>query len=138
MKEYIEYASIIGDYESVIMYYINEGNTSEALEKLIEFVSYADDNDTDTIQNLKNIFINNSHSFFKYNPKESIDLIKQKFRDIPMEGIIQAIICTMDKEDSLSYQLSTLNKNNKLLKKDDNSQVILNYLKYLIDKSDIN
>ena len=138
MKEYIEYASIIGDYESVIMYYINEGNTSEALEKLIEFVSYADDNDTDTIQNLKNIFINNSHSFFKYNPKESIDLIKQKFRDIPMEGIIQAIICTMDKEDSLSYQLSTLNKNNKLLKKDDNSQVILNYLKYLIDKRDTN
>ena len=55
-----------------------------------------------------------------------------------MEGIIQAIICTMDKEDSLSYQLSTLNKNNKLLKKDDNSQVILNYLKYLIDKRDTN
>ena len=110
MKEYIEYASIIGDYESVIMYYINEGNTSEALEKLIEFVSYADDNDTDTIQNLKNIFINNSHSFFKYNPKESIDLIKQKFRDIPMEGIIQAIICTMDKEDSLSYQFKNKDK----------------------------
>ena len=138
MNEYIEYASIIGDYESVVMHYINEGNINEALDKLVTFASYANDDDTVTIQNLKDIFINNSHSFFKYNPNESIDLIKQKFRDIPMEDIIQAIICTMDKEDTLSYQIAALNKNNKLLQKDDNSQVILKYLKFLIDRKNMN
>ena len=137
MDEFIEYASIIGDYETVIMYYINEGNISEALDKLITFASFADDKDTATINNLIKIFVNNSHAFFKYNPKESIDLIKQKFKDIPMEEIVQAIICTMDKEDSLSYQSLSLNKNMKLAKKDDNSQVILKYLKFLIEKKNI-
>ena len=39
--EFIEYASIIGDYETVIMYYINQGNISEALDKLITFASFA-------------------------------------------------------------------------------------------------
>ena len=138
MNEYIEYASIIGDYESVVMHYINEGNINEALDKLVTFASYANDDDTVTIQNLKDIFINNSHSFFKYNPNESIDLIKQKFRDIPMEDIIQAIICTMDNTDTLSYHIAALNKNNKLLQKDDNSQVILKYLKFLIDRKNMN
>ena len=137
MDEFIEYASIIGDYETVIMYYINQGNISEALDKLITFASFADDKDTVMIDNLIKIFVNNSHAFFKYNPKESIDLIKQKFKDIPMEEIIQAIIFTMDKEDNLSYQSSSFNKNIKLAKKDDNSQVILKYLKFLIEKKNI-
>jgi len=130
MDEFIEYSSIIGDFETVIMYFINEGNINEALDKLTTFASFTEDNDTVAINNLIKIFVNNSHAFFKYNPKESIDLIKQKFKDIPMEDIIQAIICTMDKEDNL-------NKNIKMAKKDENSQVILKYLKFLIDKKNI-
>jgi hypothetical protein len=56
MDEFIEYASIIGDYETVIMYYINQGNISEALDKLITFASFADDKDTVMIDNLIKIF----------------------------------------------------------------------------------
>ena len=138
MDEYIEYASIIGDYESVIMYYINEGKIYEALDKLITFASFTDDKDKEINDNLINIFLNNSHAFFKYYPKESINLIKQKFKDIPMEDIIQAMICSMDKEDNFSYQSNILsNKNIKVPKKEENLQAIIKYLKYLIEKKNI-
>ena len=128
MGEYIEYASIIGDYETVIMYFINSGNIGEALEKLTEFVSYLYDDNKDNLNRLINLFLLNSHAFFKNNPRESIDLIKQKFKDIPMENVIQAIICTMDKDD--------YNSNSKISnpKKEENSVAIIKYLKYLIEK----
>ena len=128
MREYIEYASILGDYETVIMYFINSGNINEALDKLINFASFLDDDDKENIDKLTSLFMKNSHAFFKYNPKESIDLIKQKFKDISMENIIQAIICTMDKED--------FNINSKITnpKKEENTSAIMKYLKYLIEK----
>ena len=126
MDEFVEYGSIIGDYENVIMYHLNEGNINEALDKLITFASFADDKDQSSIEQLQNIFLNNSHAFFKYSAKESITLIKQKFKDIPMEQIIQAIIFTMDKDDS---------KEGK--KAEENYQAILKYLKFLIEKKNL-
>ena len=128
MGEFIEYASIMGDYETVVMYYINSGNISEALDKLIEFASYLYDDDKINLKRLTDLFLNNSHAFFKNNPKESIDLIKQKFKDISMETVIQAIICTMDKEDY------NLNSKISVPKKEENSLAIIKYLKYLIEK----
>jgi len=131
MGEFIEYASIMGDYETVVMYYINSGNINEALEKLTEFASYLYDDDKTGLQRLIDLFLSNSHAFFKNNAKESIDLIKQKFKDISMETIIQAIICTMDKED--------FNLNSKIAvpKKEENSFAIIKYLKYLIEKKNV-
>ena len=138
MEEYVEFASIIGDYETVIMFYMNEGKIFEALDKLITFASFTDDRDTEIIENLVNIFVSNSHAFFKYYPKESIDLIKQKFKDIPMEEIVQAIICSMDKEDRFSLQSSFVgNRNINISKKEENFMAILKYLKYLIEKKNI-
>jgi hypothetical protein len=138
MEEFIEYGSIIQDYESVIMYFINGGNIDEALDRLMMFASFVDDKDQAMIDNLINIFLNNSHAFFKYNPKESINLIKQKFKDIPMEGVIQAIICTMDKEESYTIPLErSISKNLKVTKKEENMMAILKYLKTLIDKKNI-
>ena len=137
MEEFILYHSIIADYETVISYYINRGNIYEALDKLIQFVSYLDDNDKNSIKLLSDIFLDNSHSFFKFNPKESINLIKQKFKDISMEKVIQAIICTMDKEVSYIYQLGQSSTSGfEIPKKEENYQAILKYLKSLIDKKD--
>ena len=128
MDEYVEYGAINGDYETVIMHHLNEGNVNEALDKLITFASFADDKDQSSIEQLQNIFLNNRHAFFKYSPKESISLIKQKFKDIPMEQIIQAIIFTMDKDNSKSL-------NDK--KVEENYLSILKYLKYLIEKKNL-
>ena len=138
MDEFVEYASIRGDYESVILYYINGGNIYDALDKLITFASFTDDKDQVAMDNLVRIFLNNCHAFFKYHPKESIDLIKQKFKDISMEAIIQAIICTMDKEESLIYQYHKgTNKKSNISKKEEHYAAILKYLKYLIEKKNI-
>ena len=128
MDEFVEYASIVGDFEDVIMHHLNEGNVNEALEKLITFASFADDKDLSSIEQLQNIFLNNSHAFFKYNPKESITLIKQKFKDIPMEQIIQAIIFTMDKDNSENISGG---------KMEEYYLAILKYLKHLIEKKNI-
>ena len=133
MEEFILFCSIIADYETVISYYINRGNIYEAMDKLIGFASFVDDNDKNSIQALSDIFLDNIHSFFKFNPKESINLIKQKFKDISLERVIQAIICTMDKEVSYIYQLGQ-GPNLEIPKKEENYQAILKFLKSLIEK----
>ena len=39
MDEYIEFASLMGDYEKAIVYYINEGQIDKAIDKLTKFSS---------------------------------------------------------------------------------------------------
>ena len=137
MEEFILFCSIVADYETVIMYYINRGNIYEALDKLIGFASYIDEEDKNGYKLLCDIFIDNSHSFFKYNPKESINLIKQKLKDVSMEKVIQAIICTMDQEVSYIYQLGQSSISSlEIPKKEENYQTILRYLKSLIEKKE--
>ena len=129
MEEFAEFASIMGDYERVILYYINEGEVDMALDNLKQFASYT--NDKDTLNILSDIFKNNCHIFFKKNPKESISLIQQRFNQIEMNSIVQAIISTTDKDgDIISHELKSSNL--QMSKKEDNANAILSYLKSLV------
>ena len=130
-KEFVEFASLMGDLENAILYYINEGKIDEALENLTIFSSYIDDKKSYEV--LKKIFLNNSHVFFKKNPKDSITLLKQVFKDVKMESVVQAIISTTDK-DSDSLDIKSNAPNLELTKKEENSQAILSYLKSLVEK----
>ena len=133
MEEFVEYAALMGDHETAILYYINEGEIDLALEKLTEYSSYIYDDET--YKKLKEIFTNNSHIFFKKNPKDSIMLLQQMFKDVNMESIIQAIITTTDKDTNISQELKGVSGADlKLSKKEDYSQTILSYLKSLIEK----
>ena len=128
IMEFTEFASIMNDYEKVILYYINNGEVDKALDKLTEFASFADEG---TIKILTQIFLDNCHIFFKKNPKESILLLQQRFKDVKMESIVQAIMSTTDKE--LDDKIIDFDKAEKA-KKSENSQAILNYLKSLVEK----
>ena len=130
-KEFVEFASIMGDLETAILYYINEGKIDEALENLTLFCSYIEGNEA--YEDLKQIFLNNCHVFFKKNPKDSISLLKQVFKDVEMDSIVQAIISTTDK-DSDYVEINNNAPNLEMSKKEENSQAILSYLKSLVEK----
>ena len=132
ITEYIEFASIMNDYEKVISYYINNGQVDDALENLTRFSSYSDDKET--IKILTQIFLDNCHIFFKKNPKESILLLQQRFKDVKMESIVQAIMSTTDKD--LDDKMIEFDKAEKA-KRAENSQAILSYLKSLVEKPKI-
>ena len=126
MEEFVEYSSLMSDYEGAILYYINNRQFDLALEKLTEFSSFTDDKKT--LEELEKIFLNNCHAFFKNNPKDSIILLKQRFKNINMESIVQSIISITDKD------IDTDIPNNTNKKQFDNSQAILSYLKSLVEK----
>ena len=63
IKEFTEFASIMNDYEKVILYYINNGEIDAALNQLTLFASYSDDEETLNI--LTQIFLDNCHIFSK-------------------------------------------------------------------------
>ena len=114
MEELIEYATIMQDYEKVILYYINEKNIPKALYKLNKFANST--RDEEILKKLCNIFQQNAHLLFKQCPKESITLLKEKFQKFAdMEIIIRAIVSTTDK-DELNL------KNSSKIKSDDNEK----------------
>ena len=117
--EFVEFTSTMGDFESAILNHINHLEISVALEKLTWFASFTDDKKI--IEKLTNFFLDYCTFFFRSNPKESVSLLKQRFKNINIEPILQALInCTGYLRES---------------KKDDNFKAILGYLKYLIDKT---
>ena len=134
MEEFIEFASLMGDYEKVILYYVNQGEIDTALDKLTWFASFSEDQET--LNKLTQIFLDNCHIFFKKNPKESISLLQQRFKDVKMESIVQAIMSTTDKDTDNKYLIADKSKSAKV-KKDENSQAILNFLKSLVEKPKI-
>ena len=46
IEEFIEFASIIGDYQTVILYFINQGDIEKAIEKINWFLTCSDDQET--------------------------------------------------------------------------------------------
>ena len=135
MDEFVEYASIMGDFENVILYYINQHDINSAIEKLTLFAAFADEN---TLKTLSNIFLSNCRIFFRNNPKESISLLQQRLKTVQMKDIIQAIMSSTDNDrGNISDELKNNQGSLKMSKKEDNSQTILNYLKSLIDKPKI-
>ena len=122
-EEYVEFGSKMGDYEKVILYYVNHGEIDKALEKIEWFVAFSDDEET--ISKISKIFCTYSHIFFKSNSKKAISILQQNLKDISVELIVHAIASNTDK-----------NKNFEKLTKEEiaNNQAILEYLKFLIDK----
>ena len=144
MEELIEYATIIQDYERVILYYINEKNIPRVIYKLNQFANST--NNGDILKKLCNIFQQNVHLLFKQCPKESITLLKEKFQKYAdMEIIIRAIVSTTDKDE-----LNIGNGSKIKIKHDDNEKEdiekkeikkkneneILSYLRYMIENED--
>ena len=143
-NKFIEFASIMGDYEKVISCYIDLGMFDLAAEQLTWFASFSDD--IETLNILSQIFLDNCHIFLKKCPKESVSLLQQRFKDIELELIIKAIMSTSDK----NYNEDLIKNNSKLTKEEieniekekkerekkdrENNQAILGYLKSLIEK----
>ena len=134
INEFIEFASIMSDYEKVILYYINQREIDQAIDKLTWFASFSDDQEI--MQQLTKIFLDNCHIFFKKNPKESILLLQQRFKDVKMEEIVQAIMSTTDKDSDDKFETSE-RSNAEKAKKKENSRAILSYLKSLVEKPKI-
>ena len=128
IEEFLEFALLMNDLEKAVSYYVDQGEIDTALEKLTFNASFAED--PKELDKLAKIFTEHCHIFFKKNPKESISLIQQRLKNVPMETIVQAIMSTMNKD---LYGTSTLNDKDAKIK-GENSQAILNYLKSLIGK----
>ena len=134
IPEFIEFASLIGDYEKVILYYINQGEIDGALNQLTWFSSFSED--PEILGKLTQIFSENCHLFFKKNPKESISLLQQRFKDVKMDIIVQAIMSTTDKDNDDKFYNDD-KSNSEKAKKAENSKEILKYLKSLVEKPKI-
>ena len=97
IDEYIEFGSMMFDFEKSILYYINLGEVDKALEKLKWFLGCSDDEFT--LKLLTNIFSNYSHIFLKKNPKKTIFILQNNLKDVELELIIRAITSTIDNND---------------------------------------
>ena len=133
MDEYIDYASLMNDYDKAISYFINQGKIDDALENIAYFASF---DDKESINKLMKIFLEHCHIFFKKNPKASISLIQQRFKNIKMESIVQAIMSTTGKDTNTNDYYGN-EKPEEKAKKAENAQAILNYLKSLIEKPNV-
>ena len=151
MEEFIEYATIMQDYDKVILYYINEKNVPKALHELSQFANST--NREEILKKLSNIFEQNAPILFKQSPKESIKLLKEKFQKfVDMEIIIRAIVSMTDKDefgigigDNPEFEKikikSDFNEKEDIEKKEikkSNENEILDYLRSLIKKNDKN
>lgn len=88
--EFLEFAEIKRDYETVILHYINEKEIATGLQKLSLFIQ-----NNDKSNELFNIFTKYSHIFMKYEPEATIDLLINNFKNsIDPNKIISAIMNT--------------------------------------------
>ena len=122
VEEFIEFAESKEDYETVILHYINEKDVKKAIEKLKDYVTYCAE-DENILEKLKDIFVKFAHIFMKSYHKESIELLiyfkKNLKKEINPDQIITAIMNTTEN------------------KKKDDFEDILNYLKDLVEESNI-
>ena len=131
--EYLDFASILGHFERAIIYHINQGQINDAVELLREFASY---DDQEILKILVNIFLENSHLFFKEDPSGSIDLLNTflnnniEINENVMENVIQALMSRTDKDNYKAKKKSELTSKAK-----ENIRTILGYLKSLMDHS---
>ena len=156
VDEFIEFARIKKDYETIILHYINEKSIKKALEELTTFILQEEDisvpgkDKEGKLEELKNIFIRYSHSFMRYEPVTTIDLLMNKFQSIDPNKIISAIMSTEkgNTEQVLNY-IRTLIKDPKRREKnihnlylfylskvnsDENNPELIEYLKRPLKK----
>jgi hypothetical protein len=90
INEFLEFAEIKKDYETVILHYINEKEIATGLQKLSGFIQ-----NNDKTYELYNIFKKYSNIFMKYEPESTIDLLINKFKNsVDPNKIISAIMNT--------------------------------------------
>ena len=131
IDEFIEFAEIKGDYETIILHYINEKNIKKALDKITTYCLYIDDEKD--IEKLANIFEKFIFLFMKEYPKETIELLNKKFQKRnSLEKIISAIMNTTNIEEGNQNFKEILNYLRDLVKSDiDNKNIHNLYLYYL-------
>lgn len=115
-QEYLEFAELKSDYETVILYYVNEKNFQRAIEKLHNFIKI-DKNKrsnnkekSETEEILYNIFSKYSHVFMKYQPEMTIELLLKNFKNtFDPNRIISAIMNTEEsKREKVAEYLEEL------------------------------
>ena len=138
----MEFASIIGDYEKIFFYLINHDDIDTAIEKINWFLNCSDDQET--LTKLSEIFSKYINFFLRKNIKESINLLQKRFKDVKIEKLVEALLhCTVQmnqiKNNNDINEKNDKNENNDkiLKKKKKNYQIIIDYLRFLIDKQKI-
>ena len=136
MNEYVEFGSLLGDFEKVILYYIHHDEIDVALDKIEWFMSFSDDEEV--LKKLSKIFSDYSHIFFKKSPKRAISILNQNYlKDLKMELIVRAIASITEKytedndETKKIYDKKLYEERKKEL---ENNQSIVEYLRSLIDR----
>lgn len=114
VKEFLEFAKIKKDYETVILHYINEKDIKSAIQNLKYFINNSASQEKNN--DLNNIFTKYSHIFMKYEPEMTIDLLMEYFKNnIDSNKIISAIMNTETKK----------------------REKVINYLRMLINESKV-
>ena len=114
MEELVEFAILMGDLQKVISFYINRNDVDKALEQLTQMASFRSD------KIIPQLFLDNCQIFLRKKPKETISLMQQRFKDVDMKKIVLAIISATNSDKS-----------------SENAQIILSYLKSLVEKPKI-
>ena len=130
-EEFIEFAELKEDYETVILHYINEKDIKKALEKIKNYCLYSDDDITK--KKLGEIFEKFAFLFMKNYPKDTIDLLNKVFKKIiPPEKIVSAIMNTSSNKEGNENFSEILNYLRDLIKGNSDNKNIHNlYLFYL-------
>lgn len=111
IKEFLEFAQIKKDYETVILHYINEKDIKSAIQNLKHFINNSASQEKNN--DLQTIFTKYSHIFMKYEPEMTIDLLMEYFKNnIDSNKIISAIMNTETKkrEKVINYLRMLINE----------------------------
>ena len=120
-KEFIDYAYVKGDYELVIQNLLNHLNYVEVLNQIDKFIS--SDLDDKTMNKLTKILFEYSNYFMKESPKKTINIFENEvISESNQEEIIKVLI-----DSDIKAEI-----------KNDNYEIILNYIRKLIKKNIIN
>ena len=132
IEEFIEFAELKQDYETVILHYINEKDINKALNKLKNYTIYLGDEE-EVMKKLAEIFVSYAYLFMKQLPGDSIELLTKGFKKIiPPEKIVTAIMNTTENKDGEGNFNQILNYLRELIKEDVQDKNIHNlYLLYL-------
>jgi len=150
VKEFLEFARIKKDYETVILHYINEKDIKNAITNLKNFINNSVSQEKNN--HLNSIFSKYSHIFMKYEPEMTIDLLMEYFKNnIDSNKIISAIMNTetQKREKVISYLNILINESKvkdrnihnlyifflSQIGSEDSIKELLYYLQKFLDKS---
>ena len=108
--EFLDFAEMKQDYETVILHYVNEKQYDKAIDKLHNFLRSDKSRKEGNDNILCNIFSKYSHIFMKFQPELTIEKLLKNFRtSLDQNRIISAIMNTDDsKKDKVADYLEEL------------------------------